>query len=41
MGHPKAPILTLFVKVNSNIFVSGGIDGKVNLWRIIPKDFAF
>jgi len=32
LGHPKAPILCLYSVLNSNIFASGGIDGRVCVW---------
>ena len=32
--------MTLNVLENSNIFVSGGIDGRINLWMIEPTEFS-
>jgi hypothetical protein len=38
LAHPKAPILCLHALLNSNLFASGGLDGRINLWQIAPKE---
>ncbi|EGR29518.1 PH domain protein [Ichthyophthirius multifiliis] len=41
LAHQKIPITSLFAKKESNLFVSGGLDGRVNLWEIIPSEYNY
>ena len=41
LAHPKSPILCLHASPDSNIFASGGIDGRINLWQILPQEYNF
>ena len=36
VGHANAPILSIYVQAEQNLLATGGIDGRVNLWRIVP-----
>ena len=37
----RVPILCLATEENSNIFVSGGLDGRICLWAIEPTEINF
>ena len=36
-GHKQCPILCLQINEKNGLLVTGGVDGKVNLWSIQPN----